>query len=87
MPSTQIKPRNEQVAVRTFDDEQVSEGGIVLPDVERWDSAVVEVVALGTSDKLDDLKVGDQVFVSSLQGGHEINEIHIIDQEVILGIL
>lgn len=57
----QIKPIKQNVLVRPLESDNISEGGIIVPDSCKKDSNRVEVVAVGngSKDKPMNRKVGD----------------------------
>ena len=76
-PKTKIKlqPIGERIVVQREEGEEVTKGGIVLPDSAQEKPARGTVVALGTGKLLDDgtraqtqLKEGDRVLFSSYAG-------------------
>lgn len=77
-----IKPLGRRVLVREVEEpeeEEVTEGGIVLPDSAKSDDNYIraEVLAIGT-DKSIEVEVGDEVILSSFSG----TEIEVDDQEM-----
>jgi chaperonin GroES len=92
-----IQPLGQRVLVKRTDAEEVTAGGIVLPDTAQEKPQEAEVVALGTGGKDDDgkdfvftVKVGDKVLISKY-GGTEVKidgeENLIISESDILGIV
>ena len=77
-----IKPLGRRVLVREIEEpeeEEVTEGGIVLPDSAKSDDNYIraEVIAIGTDDSIE-VEVGDEVILSSFSG----TEIEVEDQEM-----
>jgi chaperonin GroES len=77
-----IKPLGRRVLVREVEEpeeEEVTEGGIVIPDSAKSDDNYIraEVLAIGTDDSIE-VKVGDEVILSSFSG----TEIEVDDQEM-----
>ncbi|MCF7853543.1 MAG: co-chaperone GroES [Candidatus Pacebacteria bacterium] len=73
-----IKPLGDRVLVEPLEEEEVHEGGIIIPDTAKEKPQRAKVVALGTGKKDDegkkipfDVKVGDTVLTSKY-GGTEI---------------
>lgn len=68
-----IKPLGRRVLVQEVEEpeeeEEVTEGGIVLPDSAKDEDNYIraEVLAIGTDDKIE-VKVGDEVILSSFSG-------------------
>lgn len=92
-----IKPLGQRVLVKRIEAEEVTSGGIVLPDTAKEKPQEAEVKALGTGGKDDDgkpiefnLKVGDKVLISKY-GGTEVNvdgeELLILSESDVLGIV
>lgn len=82
-----IRPLGERVVVKALPSEEVTKGGIVLPDTAKEKPQEGEVVAVGSGRLLDngtrvaiDLKVGDKVLFSKYAG----NEVKINDVEYLI---
>ncbi|MFT5467848.1 MAG: chaperonin GroES [Verrucomicrobiales bacterium] len=95
--ATSIKPLGERVLVKRIeDDEETSEGGIIIPDAhkEKPQEAVIVALGVGKTSKGKEVsftvQVGDKVLISKY-GGTEVKvggEEHLILNEMdILGIL
>ncbi len=92
-----IQPLGQRVLVKRLAAEEVSAGGIVLPDTAKEKPQEAEVTALGTGGKDDNgndfvfsVKVGDKVLISKY-GGTEVKidgeELLILSESDILGIV
>jgi len=92
-----LKPLADRIIVKATSAEEVTKGGIVLPDSAREKPQEGEVVAVGPGRVLDsgkvaamDVKVGDKVIYSKY-GGTEIklngDEFVVLRQDDVLGIL
>jgi chaperonin GroES len=75
MAKPKVKPLNDKVLVKRLEAEEVTRGGIVLPDTAKEKPKEGEVLALGDGRLLDDGKrapfqvaVGDRVLFSSYAG-------------------
>lgn len=73
-----IKPLSDRIVVRASTAEEVSSGGIILPDTAKEKPQEGEVVAVGPGKLMDsgkivpvDVKVGDKIIFSKY-GGTEI---------------
>ncbi|MGO0123512.1 co-chaperone GroES [Desulfothermobacter acidiphilus] len=82
-----IRPLGDRVVVKPLPAEEVTKGGIVLPDTAKEKPQKGEVVAVGPGKLLDngqrvpiDLKVGDKVLYSKYAG----NEIKIDGEEYLI---
>jgi len=82
-----IRPLGERVVVKALPGEEVTKGGILLPDTAKEKPQEGEVVAVGSGRLLDngtrvaiDLKVGDKVLFSKYAG----NEVKINDVEYLI---
>ncbi|MFZ5590919.1 MAG: co-chaperone GroES [Bacillota bacterium] len=82
-----IRPLGERVVVKPLPSEEVTKGGIVLPDTAKEKPQKGEVIAVGPGRLLDngtrvpvDVKVGDQVLFSKYAG----NEFKIDDVEYLI---
>lgn len=92
-----IKPLGQRVLVKRLEAEEVTAGGIVLPDSAKEKPQEAEVISLGTGGKDDDgktiefsVKVGDKVLISKYGGTDVVvdGEDHLILSESdILGIV
>jgi len=92
-----LKPLADRIIVKATTAEEVTRGGIVLPDTAKEKPQEGEVIAVGPGRVLDsgkiaamDIKVGDKV-VYSKYGGTEIklsgDEFVVLRQDDVLGIL
>lgn len=78
-----IKPLGRRVLVREVEEpeeeEEVTEGGIVLPDSAKSEDNYIkaEVLAIGTDENIE-VEVGDEVILSSFSG----TEIEVDNQEM-----
>jgi len=75
MANPKLKPLNDKVLVKRLEAEEVTKGGIVLPDTAREKPKEGRIVALGDGKLLDDgkralfqVKTGDRVLFSSYAG-------------------
>lgn len=82
-----IRPLGERVVVKALPTEEVTKGGIVLPDTAKEKPQEGEVVAVGPGRLLDngtrvpiDLKVGDRILFSKYAG----NEVKLDDVEYLI---
>lgn len=92
-----IKPLGARVLVKRLEAEEVSAGGIVLPDSAKEKPQEAEVVSLGTGGKDDNgnditftVKVGDKVLISKY-GGTDVKvngeDLLILSESDILGVV
>jgi len=90
-----LKPLADRIIVKAVTAEEVTRGGIVLPDTAKEKPQEGEVVAVGPGKLLDsgkvaamDVKVGDRV-VYSKYGGTEVkvngDELVVLRQDDVLG--
>ena len=82
-----IKPLHDRVVVRRLEEEQVSAGGIVLPDSAKEKPAEGEVIAVGPGKTADSgavvamaVKVGDKVLFGKYAG----QEVKVDGEELIV---
>ena len=82
-----IRPLGERVVVKPLPGEEITKGGIVLPDTAKEKPQEGEVVAVGSGRLLDngtrvaiDLKEGDKVLFSKYAG----NEVKIDNVEYLI---
>ena len=85
--ATKIKPLGDRVVIKPTPKEEVSKGGIVLPDTAKEKPQDGEIVAAGPGRLSDDgkriameVKVGDKVIYSKYAG----TEIKLDDEELII---
>ncbi|MBL6843919.1 co-chaperone GroES [Verrucomicrobia bacterium] len=92
-----VKPLGDRVLVAAVEEQEVKQGGIIIPDSAKEKPTEAKVVALGSGKSNDDgskvafeVKVGDKVLISKY-GGTEIkvdgNEYKILNSDDILAIL
>ncbi len=96
-PKTKIRPLQDRVIVRRLEEEEKTEGGIIIPDTAKEKPMEGKVVAVGTGKVLEggkvvplEVKKGDRILFSKY-AGTEIKldgEEHLIMREDdILGIV
>ena len=92
-----ITPIGQRVLVKRLEAEELSAGGIVLPDTAKEKPQEAEVVSLGTGGKDEDgkaiefaVKAGDTVLIS-MYGGTDVKvdgqDLLIVSESDILGIV
>ena len=93
-----FRPLADRVLVRRTDEEQTTEGGIVLPGSAAEKPSQGEVVAVGTGNTLDNGEVqavsvsaGDLVVFGQYAGSNTVkidgDELVILNEQDILGVL
>jgi chaperonin GroES len=85
-----VRPLNDRILVKRLEEEEMTKGGIIIPDSAKEKPAEGEVIAVGKgkmNDKGDriklDIKVGDRVLFSKY-GGTDVKidgEDHLIMRE------
>jgi chaperonin GroES len=85
--ATTVRPLHDRVIVRRLDEEQVSAGGIIIPDSAKEKPLEGEVVSAGKGKIMEngdirplDVKAGDKVIFSKYAG----TEIKIDGEEVLM---
>lgn len=75
MTGTKIRPLNDRVIVKRLPEEEVTKGGIIIPDSAKEKPIQGEVIAVGPGKTLDngkaqalDVKVGDKVMFGKYAG-------------------
>ncbi len=92
-----IRPLNDRVLVKRLEGEEVTKGGIIIPDSAKEKPIEGEIVATGSGKLNDkgervaiDLKVGDKVLFSKY-GGTEVKldgeDFLIMREDDILGVI
>lgn len=84
---TKIKPLGDRVVIKPIPREEVSKGGIILPDTAKEKPQEGEIIAVGPGRLTDDgqrvameVKVGDKVIYSRYAG----TEFKLDDEEVVI---
>lgn len=84
---TKIKPLGDRVVIKPVPKEEVSKGGIILPDTAKEKPQEGEIIAVGPGRLTDDgqriameVKVGDMVIYSKYAG----TEFKLDDQELVI---
>lgn len=74
-PATKLSPLGDRIVVRPIEREEVTKGGIVLPDTAKEKPQEGEIVAVGPGKLSDDgariamdVKVGDKVMYAKYAG-------------------
>lgn len=72
---SKIRPLHERVLVKRLEEEEVSKGGIIIPDSAKEKPAEGKIIAVGTGKKTEDgkvipldVKVGDKILFSKYSG-------------------
>jgi len=85
--AAKIEPLGDRVVIKPLPKEEVSKGGIVLPDTAKEKPQEGEIIAVGPGKLSEDgkriameVKVGDKVIYSKYAG----NEFKLDDEEVII---
>jgi chaperonin GroES len=75
MKGTKVRPLHDRVIVKRLPEEEVTKGGIIIPDSAKEKPIQGEVVAVGTGKLLEggqvralDVKVGDRVMFGKYSG-------------------
>jgi chaperonin GroES len=92
-----IKPLGDRIVVKRLEAEEMTAGGIVLPDAAKEKPKQGEVIAIGEGTLNDDgertslqVKVGDRILFSSYAGTEvtlDDEEYLVMKEEDVLGIL
>lgn len=81
-----LKPLGDRVVVKVVEAEEITKGGIVLPDTAKEKPQQGEVLAVGSGEYIDgkkvelEVKVGDKVIFSKYAG----TEVKLDNQEYLL---
>ena len=85
--ATQLQPLGDRVVVKPIEKEEVSKGGIVLPDTAKEKPQEGEVIAVGPGRLGDDgkrlaidMKVGDRVIYAKYAG----TEVEVDDEKLLI---
>lgn len=92
-----IRPLNDRLIVKRFEEEEKTKGGIIIPDNAKEKPQQGEVIAVGSGKVLEDgkrvpldLKKGDRVLFGKYSGTEikiDGNEYLMMKEEDILGIV
>lgn len=84
---TKIKPLGDRVVIKPMSKEEVTKGGIILPDTAKEKPQEGEIIAVGPGRLTDDgqriameVKVGDKVIYSKYAG----TEFKLDDEELVI---
>jgi len=87
MAQSKVKPLGQRVLVKRIEAEEISSGGIVLPDSAKEKPQEAEVISIGTGGRDDNGKliefsvaVGDKVLISKYGG----TDIKVDGQEMLI---
>ena len=82
-----LQPLNDRIVVKRTEEEEVSKGGIIIPDTAKEKPIQGKVLAVGTGKVLDDgskmpldVKKGDMVLFSKYAG----SEVNIQGEELLI---
>jgi len=95
--ATKVRPLHDRVIVRRLDEEEMSAGGIIIPDTAKEKPVEGEVVAAGKGKILEngdvrplDVKAGDKVIFSKYAGTEiklDGKELMMMREDDILGVI
>ena len=84
---SKIRPLHEKVLVRRLEEEEISKGGIIIPDSAKEKPAEGEIIAVGNGRISDDgkvtpldVKIGDKV----LFGKYSATEVKVDGEELLI---
>jgi chaperonin GroES len=97
MAKAKVKPLNDKVLVKRLEAEEVTRGGIVLPDTAKEKPREGKILAIGDGKLLDNgkrapfqVQVGDRVLFSSYSGTEikiEGEEYLILSEDDVLAVI
>jgi len=97
MAKAKVKPLNDKVLVKRLEAEEVTKGGIVLPDTAKEKPREGKILAIGDGKLLENgkraafqVKVGDRVLFSSYAGTEikiEGEEFLILSEDDVLAVI
>lgn len=89
-----FRPLGDRVLIKRLENEDITEGGIIIPDAAKERAQTGEVIAVGqgrldTNGKIIpmNVKVGDKIFFGKYSGTEAGDDYLIIREEDILGIV
>lgn len=89
-----FRPLGDRVLIKRLENEDVTEGGIIIPDAAKERAQTGQVIAVGNG-RLDsdgklipmNVKVGDKIFFGKYSGTEAGDDYIIVREEDILGII
>lgn len=97
MAAPKIRPLQDRILVKRIKEEEMTKGGIIIPDTAKEKPQEAEVVAVGNGKVLDngqtkalDVKVGDKILFSKYSGSEVKiagDEYLIIREDDVLGVV
>ena len=89
-----LRPLHDRVLIKRVEQEEVTAGGIIIPDAAQEKAQIAQVVAVGPGKTTSEGKViplqvkeGDKVFFSKYAGVEAGDEYIIIREDEILGVV
>jgi chaperonin GroES len=89
-----LRPLGDRVLVKRMDSEEITAGGIIIPDAAKEKPQTGKVVAIGTGRLAADGKImpmqvkpGDKVFLPKYAGTDAGENLIIVREDEILGIM
>lgn len=89
-----LRPLHDRVLIKRIEQEEVTAGGIIIPDAAKEKAQIAEVMAVGPGKTASDGKViplqvkkGDKVFFSKYAGTEAGDEYIIVREDEILGVV
>lgn len=86
-----MRPIHNNVVIKAFKDDQVSIGGIIVPESFRMDGCRVKIVAVGNGTKkkpmtLKEGSIGYRIFGAGTPFVHKGEDFYILEDSAILAI-
>ncbi|HDZ24010.1 MAG TPA: co-chaperone GroES [Desulfobacteraceae bacterium] len=86
-----LKPLDERIVVARMEEEETKSGHIIIPDTAKEKPRIGKVIAVGTSEELQEaVKVGDKVLYGKYVGDEiklEGKEYLVVERDDILAIV
>jgi chaperonin GroES len=92
-----IKPLQDRIVIKCVEEDQVSAGGIIIPDSAKEKPVIGEVIAVGPGKTSDngaqiamDVKVGDKVLFGKYAGtefSHEGQDLKVMRLDDVFGVI
>ncbi len=89
-----IRPLSDRIVVERIEEDEITAGGIVIPSTAKEKAQIGRILAVGPGKTTEDgklipmtVKVGDKVFFGKYAGTEASDNVLIIREEEVLGIV
>lgn len=89
-----IKPLYDKILVKRIEENEITPGGLIIPDTSKEKAQVAEVIEVGDGRRLNDgslsplqVKKGDKIFFGKYSGTEAGKDYLILKEDEVLGIV